>query len=39
VVAVAAVATITALSYALREITPAVSTGVVYLLAVLLVSS
>lgn len=36
---VAAVAAITALNYALRELTPAVSTGVVYLLAVLLVSS
>ncbi len=38
-VSVAAVAAITGLNYALREITPAVSTGVVYLLAVLLVSS
>ena len=39
IVSVAAVAAITGLNYALREITPAVSTGVVYLLAVLLVSS
>jgi two-component system, OmpR family, sensor histidine kinase KdpD len=38
-VAVLSVAAITGLNYALREITPAVSTGVVYLLAVLLVSS
>jgi two-component system, OmpR family, sensor histidine kinase KdpD len=38
-VAVASVAAITAINYGLREIAPAVSTGVVYLLAVLLVSS
>lgn len=37
--AVASVAAITALVYALREIMPVVSTGVVYMLAVLLVSS
>lgn len=36
---IASVAAITGVNYALREITPAVSTGVVYLLAVLLVSS
>jgi two-component system sensor histidine kinase KdpD len=39
VVAATAVAAITLLNYGLREIAPAVSTGVVYLLAVLLVSS
>ena len=38
-VSVASVAVITGLNYALREVTPAVSTGVVYLMAVLLVSS
>jgi two-component system, OmpR family, sensor histidine kinase KdpD len=38
-VAAALVATITALGYGLREIMPAVSTGVIYMLAVLLVSS
>lgn len=38
-VAVGAVALITGVNYGLREIAPAVSTGVVYLLAVLLVSS
>jgi two-component system, OmpR family, sensor histidine kinase KdpD len=38
-VAVVSVAAITAANYGLRELAPAVSTGVVYLLAVLLVSS
>lgn len=38
-VAVVSVAAITGVNYGLREIAPAVSTGVVYLLAVLLVSS
>jgi two-component system, OmpR family, sensor histidine kinase KdpD len=38
-VAVAAIAVITAIIYPLREIAPAVSTGVLYLLAVLLVST
>jgi two-component system, OmpR family, sensor histidine kinase KdpD len=38
-VAVASVAAITAANYGLRELAPPVSTGVVYLLAVLLVSS
>jgi K+-sensing histidine kinase KdpD len=38
-VSVASVATITGLNYGLREVTPAVSTGVVYLMPVLLVSS
>jgi two-component system, OmpR family, sensor histidine kinase KdpD len=38
-VAVASVAAITAVNYGLRELAPPVSTGVVYLLAVLLVSS
>jgi two-component system sensor histidine kinase KdpD len=38
-VAVASVAAITGVNYGLREVAPAVSTGVVYLLAVLLVSS
>ena len=38
-VAVLSVAVITGLNYALREVAPAVSTGFVYLLAVLLVSS
>ena len=37
--AVAAVAVITAVNYGLRELVPVVSTGVVYLLAVLLVST
>jgi two-component system sensor histidine kinase KdpD len=39
VVAIASVAALTGLIYALREFTPVVSTGVVYMLAVLLVSS
>ena len=39
VAAVASVAAITAANYGLREVAPPVSTGVVYLLAVLLVSS
>ena len=38
-VAVAAVAVITGVNYGLRELVPVVSTGVVYLLAVLLVST
>jgi two-component system, OmpR family, sensor histidine kinase KdpD len=38
-VAVGAVAVITAINYGLRELVPVVSTGVVYLLAVLLVST
>jgi hypothetical protein len=38
-VAAVSVAAITGVNYGLREIAPAVSTGVVYLLAVLLVSS
>src|SRR5918999_639267 len=38
-VAVVSVATITGVNYGLREVAPTVSTGVVYLLAVLLVSS
>ena len=38
-VAIASVAAITALIFGLRELVPVVSTGVVYLLAVLLVSS
>jgi two-component system sensor histidine kinase KdpD len=38
-VAVASVAVITGVNYGLREVAPPVSTGVVYLLAVLLVSS
>jgi two-component system, OmpR family, sensor histidine kinase KdpD len=38
-VAVASVAAITVINYGLREVAPPVSTGVVYLLAVLLVSS
>jgi two-component system sensor histidine kinase KdpD len=38
-VALASVASITVINYGLREIAPPVSTGVVYLLAVLLVSS
>jgi two-component system, OmpR family, sensor histidine kinase KdpD len=38
-VAVGAVAVITGINYGLRELVPVVSTGVVYLLAVLLVSS
>ena len=37
--AIAAVAVITAVNYGLRELVPVVSTGVVYMLAVLLVSS
>jgi two-component system, OmpR family, sensor histidine kinase KdpD len=39
VVAVGAVAVITGINYGLRELVPVVSTGVVYLLAVLLVST
>jgi two-component system, OmpR family, sensor histidine kinase KdpD len=39
VAAVASVALVTALIYALRELVPVVSTGVVYILAVLFVSS
>ena len=38
-VALASVAAITALIFGLRELVPVLSTGVVYLLAVLLVSS
>jgi len=38
-IALLSVAAITGVNYGLREIAPAVSTGVVYLLAVLLVSS